>query len=298
MSETNYFRLIEAYFDGSIDPLQKTMLESKIQTDPLLKAEFDLQSNIIEGISDVRKQQLKHRLSAIDVNGSGSLLLGSGVKWLTASLSVAVIFSVWLYWYTNTSQSVNTIQLQNEDLLVWNETTYPPIPKAEKKDLYSQNADFTQKEEITTSERIGQAKSIGEEIKEEAKTAKVKPQALITFQDNNLFSPTSDKDFTKTVERDINRSMVSETKIEFLEPVEYKDQYHYKYFNNKLYLFGDFNNEPYEILELHNKGKKQLFLSYQQTIYKIESNKTNITPLLKVTDEMLILELNIILNEE
>ncbi len=300
MSETNYFRLIEAYFDGSIDPLQKAMLESKIQTDPLLKAEFDLQSNIIEGIADVRKQQLKQRLSAIDVNGSASLLLGNGVKWLAASLSLAVIFSIWLYWHTNTPQSVDVIHLQNEDLLVWNETGFPPIPSVLEINLDVEKEIFGKKKEAGSSGKTQEFPLIKKEVKEEVdKTAEVKPQALITFRDENLFAPTSsDKDFTKTVDRDINRNMVSETKIEILNPIENNRQYHYKYFNNKLYLYGDFNNEPYEILELHNKSKKQLFLSYQKSIYQIESGKTDITPLNEVTDEMLILELNIILNED
>ncbi len=296
MSETNYFRLIEAYYDGSIDPLQKAMLESKIQTDPLLRAEFDLQSQIIEGIADVRKHELKQRLSAIDVNGTGSFLLGSGVKWLAAGLSVAVIFSVWLYWFTNTSENTDSIHLQNKDLMAVNESNYPPIPTVLKKNLLEEN----EEKEVGNNKSSTSKKEIDKiqnETLEENHTAKVKPQSLLTFQDDNLFTPATEKDFSKTIDRDVNRNMVSETKIEFLDPIQESSHYHYKYFNNKLYLFGNFNNEPYQILELHNKGKKQLFLSYQKTIYHIESGKIDITPLTEVTDQMLILELNMILNE-
>jgi hypothetical protein len=297
MSETNYFRLIEAYFDGSISPVQKGMLEIKIQTDPLLKAEFDLQSNIIDSIAHVRKQQLKARLSAIDVDGTGSILLGTGVKWLTASLSVAIIFSAWLYWYTNTADDNKAIALQNGDLLIWNNDYYPPIPS-----VLMENALFeienTASIKDTTTENSSNNNNVEIIESTENETAKIKPQALVTFQDENLFSPTSEKDFIKTADQDINRNMISETKIEFLEPIEAQESYHYKYYNNKLYLYGDFNNEPYEILELHNKGKKQLYLSYLETIYQIEGGKTLITPLIEVKNEQLILELRMILNQE
>lgn len=300
MSETNYFRLIEAYFDGSIKPEQKLMLESKIETDPLLKAEFNLQQNIINGIGDIRKQQLKARLSSLDVSGSGSMLFGSRVKWLAGTLTVVTIFSSLLYWYMSDSAK-NQLQLNSEDVLLMEKEAFTlQAPNAtansnENFDVVVSKVNKTVKEDFTASKPDLTLRSIKKA--ESEKSAKAKPQALVSFKDNDDFQPYKDKEFSKSIERDINRNVSSETDIEFFNSVRPDDTYHYRYFNNKLYLYGEFENEPYEIIELHNKGKKQLFLSYQNEIYSINNNITDITPLQKVEDEMLIMELRLIINE-
>src|SRR5690606_21290252 len=38
--------------------------------------------------------------------------------------------------------------------------------------------------------------------------------------------------------------------------------FHYRYVDNKLYLYGDFKGIPYEILALNTAEKTQLFLKY------------------------------------
>jgi len=98
MSETNYFRLIEAYFEGIISPAEKATLEAKISSDPLLKAEFDLQKNIVKGISNVRKQELKSRLASIELPTNTGLFAGSGVKWLAGTVAGVTLFGSFLYW--------------------------------------------------------------------------------------------------------------------------------------------------------------------------------------------------------
>ncbi|GAA5022409.1 hypothetical protein GCM10011506_00980 [Marivirga lumbricoides] len=299
MSETNYFRLIEAYFDGSIKPEQKLMLESKIETDPLLKAEFNLQQNIINGIGDIRRQQLKARLSSVDVSGSGSMLFGSSVKWLAGTLAMVTIFSTFLYWYMSNLED-RPLELSAENMVSFKEEAFTlpiPTPTVTSDDdaLAESTVNNTVKKEDSSEKFNTVAKNVRENRTE--KSAKAKPQELVTFKDDINFAPYKDKEFSKTIERDISRNVSAETEIEFLSSVK-SDSYHYRYFNNKLYLYGEFENEPYEIIELHNKGHKQLFLSYQNDIYSIKNNMTNITPLQKVEDEMLIMELKLIIDEK
>ncbi len=300
MSETNHFRLIEAYFDGSIKPEQKVMLENKIQTDPLLKAEFELQKNIINGISQVRTQQLKARLSAIDMSGAGNMV-GSGAKWLAGTLAVATLFSSLLYWSMTDNSSIQPLNIELSDKTEWGNNLIGNAPVAVQKPadeaMVSTEESNVSKESNT---RLTEAKTTINRNKlnnKEDKSAKAKPQSLITFQDENIFRLSEEKEFNKTSDADINRSFVEETEIEFHEELNLKGEYHYKYYNNKLYLYGDFNNEPYEIIELHSNGQKQLFLSYQENIYIIKNNVTTMSSLEKVEDEMLILELELIMNE-
>ncbi|MBK6264801.1 hypothetical protein JKA74_07115 [Marivirga sp. S37H4] len=304
MSETNYFRLIDAYFDGSIRPEQKVMLENKIQTDPLLKAEFELQKNIINGISQVRTQQLKSRLSAIDVSGSGSMLLGSGVKWLAGTLTIASFLSVWLYWYMSDTSTYEQLNIELSDKINWKDQSIDmEVPKAinqfaENDPFQSKESNPKQKERFVNNLAPNPTSRNVKTTTQKDESAKAKPQSLLTFQDDNLFHPSNEKEFNKSIDNTLSKDITSETEIIFHNEPDVKEKYHYKYFNNKLYLYGDFQNEPYEIIELHSQGKKQLFLSYQDSIYIINDNVTNITSLEKVKDEMLILELELIMNEE
>jgi hypothetical protein len=99
----NFFRLIEYYFDGTITNNEKDMLFEQLQRDPLLKAEFDLQQDIIAGLQTKRTEQLKASLAAIEVPSvvvsSGNLypmqFIASAVILISAALSA-------LWWYTDT----------------------------------------------------------------------------------------------------------------------------------------------------------------------------------------------------
>jgi len=82
-----------------------------------------------------------------------------------------------------------------------------------------------------------------------------------------------------------------------LDALKDKDNFHYRYFNSKLYLYGDFNEMPYQIIELNDKGKKQLFLSHNEEVYIIKDNTTEISELRKLQDEMLKMEIQLIVED-
>lgn len=297
MSETNLFRLIEAYFDGSINPNDRLMLENKIKTDPLLKAEFDLQKNIVSGITNARKQALKNRLAAIDVGSGVSLFTGHGAKWLAATFTAVTIFGSILYWSMYTNDLIKPIDLSVDDKIEFDQNSIVNVPTASSF-VSNKSSDDNQKsiEPIVTIKVKREVESVKKDIID-SKTAIVKPQSLLSFEDNEIFAADDEKDIKNASTIKIENSDVSKTEIELLENIEDAEQYHYRYFNSKLYLYGDFKKQPYEIIELNNKGKKQLFLSYSDHIYIIEDNVLEITALEKLEDEMLEMEIRLIIQE-
>ena len=57
------------------------------------------------------------------------------------------------------------------------------------------------------------------------------------------------------------------------------DMFHYQYYQGKLYLYGDFRENPYEILELNSANGKRLFIYYNNVYYNILDDQQQITPL-------------------
>ncbi|WP_296621304.1 hypothetical protein [Marivirga sp.] len=296
MSETNYFRLIEAFFEGNISPADKAMLEAKINSDPLVKAEFDLQQNIVKGISNTRKLELKSRLASIDLPINTGILTGSGVKWLAGTVAGVTLFGSVLYWsLISFDNSIKPIDIKMNQELAFKHAPLSYIPQ-----LVEEENKIEEEESNEIIPQETNAPKERNEIRKEEKdaTAKVQPQALISYEDDKLFTNQSnDEELENIASREIAHNRADKTEIEFLDALDDKDSFHYRYYNSKLYLYGDFNEMPYQIIELNDKGKKQLFLSHNEDVYIIKDNTTEITELRKLQDEILKMEIQLIVED-
>jgi len=296
MSETNYFRLIEAYFEGDITLDEKAMLEAKINSDPLVKAEFDLQQNIVNGISKARNLELKSRLASINVPTQIGVLAGSGAKWLAGTVVGVTIFGSVLYWsLISFEESIKPIDIKAQQEIVFNNESLAGFPKL---------AELEEEKAIKENKKVAQP-IIDEkepqqtEIKEERDpTARVQPQTLMSYEDDEPFTnQSSEEGLERISSREVAHNRADKTEIEFLGTLEDKDNYHYRYYNSKLYLYGDFKEMPYQIIELNDKGKKQLFLSHNEEVYLIKDNTTEVTELKKLDDDLLKMEIQLIVEE-
>ncbi len=294
MSETNYFRLIEAYFEGNISSAEKAMLDAKISSDPLVKAEFDLQHNIIKGITNARKQELKSRLASIDLPTNTGVLTGSGVKWLAGTVAGVTLFGSILYWsLTSFDNNIKPIDIKANQEIVFNDHSKIDLPTPIKETNKIKETEITE----TSTSNIPTSKELAENIEEKEVTAKVQPQALMSYEDDKLFTNQNEDELDNIASREVAHNRADKTEIEFFDALKEQENFHYRYFNSKLYLYGDFNEMPYQIIELNDKGKKQLFLSHNEEIYIIKDNTTDITELRKLQDEMLKMEIQLIVEE-
>ncbi|WP_375578092.1 hypothetical protein ABWH96_13720 [Marivirga tractuosa] len=297
MSETNYFRLIEAYFEGNISPADKAMLDAKINSDPLVKAEFDLQQNIVTGISNARKLELKSRLASIDLPTHTGFLTGSAVKWLAGTVAGVTIFGSVLYWsLISFDNNIKPVDISLNDEIVFNHPSLISFPELAEKEMVVK----VEKDLNTNSAKTIKEENTKLEVAENETdaTAKVQPQALMSYEDDILFTnQNNDEELENLESREVAHNRADKTEIEFLDAIEDKGNFHYRYFNSKLYLYGDFDEMPYQIIELNDKGKKQLFLSHNDEVYSIKDNTTEVTELRKIQNEMLKMEIQLIVEE-
>ena len=60
--------------------------------------------------------------------------------------------------------------------------------------------------------------------------------------------------------------------------------FHYKIEDNRLFLYGKFNESPYEIIEINRAHDRQLFFYYYGDFYNLNERLVKITPLKKIKD--------------
>jgi hypothetical protein len=202
-----------------------------------------------------------------------------------------------LYWNINHYSSIIPLDLKYQDAVTWK--TIDNLDISEAKSIETQIS----KEQPAPLERKKSDADLtvvveNAEIKavDAKESAKVKPQSLLSFEDDALFQQQQSEGIERLNTLAILKETTTDTEIEIFAPV-IEEKYHYRYFNNKLYLYGNFDQEPYEIVELNNKGDRQLFLSYKNNTYVIEQNVTETAQLKKLNDKMLTKELMLIINE-
>ena len=75
-----------------------------------------------------------------------------------------------------------------------------------------------------------------------------------------------------------------------------KYSFHYQFSGEKLYLYGSFDKDLYEILEFNSDNQRTVFLYYRNKYYPIFSDTKKITPLEELDQKSLIEKLNNIRN--
>lgn len=76
-----------------------------------------------------------------------------------------------------------------------------------------------------------------------------------------------------------------------------KYPFHYQVDSGRLLLYGDFDEEPYELLEINVNEEKKLYLYFKDQYYEIEESAAEITPLQKVSSKSMINELEKLKNK-
>lgn len=299
---------IASYLDGQMSPDQMQEFEKQLHTDPVLRSEFELQQDIIHTLRDFRKTQLKTRLDQVPVSmGPGGLM---GIKAAAAIVISGIIgLGTYLYFTSQSEEPLSNIEtIQPMDQLQEDVITEIPDPEVREEvtidEELGQNQPETETPEadiaVNNTEETNQpAINKGDAPEEESPQVETeKPQPVITSP--NLIDPDFDETGIEEPFEVPNATLaqkgITDNNIVEVETARKEgEMFHYQYYSGKLYLYGDFRDNPYEILELLNSSSgKRLFLYYNDAYYRILDNQEEITPLVELTDHGIIEKLEII----
>ncbi|MGB3464953.1 MAG: hypothetical protein WBA74_06780 [Cyclobacteriaceae bacterium] len=290
-----------------------------IETDPILKEEFLFQQSIVGGLREYRKNELKNRLSSISVGIGivGILMNASSYKLMAAVLTLGFIgygsyFAITQYTENKEIADSQFIEIADPELMNADHPRTTNIVYLSDATIALIDEKLTSNTEqqanplISTDELQSASIPVGSTTEKQAKIVGVSTKT----EDKVVIPKFSVPDFSdEPMEEDaldgpvidvanIDNIGISDTeeekKIEIEQIKKSNKAIQYKFEEGKLYLYGDFNGIPYELLEINAAGKKTLYFYHNKQYYRLDRFQKSVTDFSRINDKKLVKELEII----
>ncbi len=276
----NNFELIDEYITNRLNKTDRESFEEQMKSDSALKADVELQTQIIDGLKKARVAELKSMLNKVPVTGGGASTIQFSPLRIAAGLvgTAVVVSAIYLYFKDDKYQEIPNLSTSIEDSIKQKE----------------QNQEEIKPEEIESNENsVEQSKATEGASKKTVVPIEVKPAQEVSKPALNVIDPSSDLT-ESTATRETGQSSkpvlaVSKMEVE-VDSSNKKYSFHYQFANTKMILFGSFDKSLFEILQI-NGNVNSTFLFYKENFYLLDDTKTEITPLEIIRDKALIVKL-------
>lgn len=290
MGINKYSVQLESYFSGKMSETDRILFEGKVEANPMLKAEFEKQSDIVESLKAHRKAELKTRLNNISVQPTliGALLQSSVIKPVAYGV-ITLILGTGGYLFYNKEASV---QYHIEALRAKHEyhidshmglNPYRQLDYRFEGNLqildYVEAAPVLKKRDLLDKPSGKFVQDVAFEVPE-----------VITSHEDSFSKMEIDLNAVDKINQVAGISEVDKVNIQTINSRKYN--FHYRLEDNRLFLYGKFSESPYEIIEISTPKHKKLFFYYHGDFYHLKKNATSVTPLSKIENKNLILELD------
>ncbi|MEQ8473144.1 MAG: hypothetical protein RIC35_18255 [Marinoscillum sp.] len=312
MNPTPQQHQIDAYLRGELNSSELRNFESLMEKDHSFAEQVKFEEKIQQGLAEVRKAELKARLDAVEVStgwvgGLGQLTSSTLVKTLGGVITASVV-GVLVY----NNLDFDTVEGSLDSGKPVSEISHPQltepieeivIPLEDTPEPVTSLENTTAEESRKSKTEVVPAASI--KGMSGAKTTKIEetkdfvPQVTVPTpgdlaKEEGLTTPDSEvPEITSSDE--INTGEATPVDVETIH--RKNESLKYKYFDGKLFLYGDFNDNPYEILEINGVSDRRLFLFYEKAFYSIQITD-KVQDLSPISNEKLIGELEIIRNNK
>ncbi len=286
----------DQYHTGRMSPEEHHAFERELESDPSLQAESDFQSDIINGLKDYRKLELKSRLNAVDISPVWyDFVQHSTLMKSFGGVAVATLIGTGVFFLAEP----RNVETATEVII--------DAPTAERP-LFSwdiQPAILTEPSVVEDSKPATAFKSqvavlpveISEALANETAEAEIKSETFSPdfsapsaeeILDEESMEVSSLEELPETTAADVASKPI-DVDYENTRALDIK----YKYYDGKLFLSGDFDRAPYEILEINSADGRRIYVKYLDKFYQV--NVTDkLTRLPQVYDVNVIRELQLL----
>jgi len=286
MATERDFELLDDYLSNRLSPEEKALFEQKLSADSELSNEMTVQQELVKGIQNARVAELKAMLNNVPVtplpNPGTSVLVKLAVG--TAVVGV-VATGIWYFNKEKAAPTVSTIETPAEtkdDEVTGEETEITPLITTPQEE--SQAEAKPQQKAESSEETTGQK-------------AVTKPEVKSTKPEISVYDPTTED--SEGTEDHINQAESEPGALGKAEPsmavsvdrTSKAYSFHYQYKDGKLFLYGPFEANLYEIMEFFSNNKRTVFLHYKTDYYLLKEVDDKIRPLTAITDPALITRL-------
>ncbi len=282
---------ISAYLENDMSVVERQEFEQAVANDPELKQELELQSDIIEGIRDARRSELKAIMDNVPVGGSmgigGSITFGK----LASGIAILGLLSLGAYYLIDGNDTAEFMPPKSNSNIELPETEEETVTESEVEDKKDNNEEPVVKPN-RVAERTNTAsvdKNSNEIVEPEINRPTAAP-IFETSESDSLEAPTNE--IVDNIEGNLTSLDVE------IDNTKKKYSFHYQFNRGKLFLYGDFDKELYEILEFKTKSDKTLFLYYEGKFYPLNKQQVKIVELKPVKERTLIEKLEKVVDIE
>ena len=282
---------IEAYFNNELPEADRQQLMQDINSDASLKSDFQFQESVIDSIKDYRKKELIARLDNIQVASTGQSIM---LKTIGAA-GIATVITIGSYMWINRAEDQPIIpeEVGKTEQLV----TQPEVTQEEIVNELEPNkmvAEEKVNEDVQSDEKLIVAPVEAESavVKTDEEASAVVPDVIIP----EVQEPESETPLDVAEDLSAPEAMASSTiKLRSSTDVEVKlskkYNFHYQVKNGGLTLFGNFNDSPFEVIELKTNQGINSYLYFEDHFYSLASNSDEIKSLMVIENKQLIKEL-------
>jgi hypothetical protein len=288
MASEKDLELLDQYVANRLTAQDRAAFEKKLASDTTLQNEFNLQQRVVDKIREARIKELKTMFN----NVPASALEPTGTSLATQIiLGVAIVGAIgagiYLFLSNDDKVASQPIAKQEEVTSHLPENVEPQQEESSKQE--STAPDEEKSSQAVTPPAENKAQNSAPEASNDAKEEETKgPAPLDVFDPSEETESPAATPETKASESSplSKSSIVVET-----DNSDKKYDFHYQFKNGKLYLFGAFEKNLYEIMEFFSGNKRTVFLYYKDSYYLLNEENETIKPLAPINDPSLLKKL-------
>lgn len=282
--------LIEKYISGEMSAEDLRSFENEMNKDLQLKEEVQFQQDIVSALRMERRAVLKARLEAIKVPSPYASYYTAGIASVVLISGIVLLSSLWpIDFNSETPIATNETEITDNEVdtnegfekNTLNELVETNQPELEVSDNSKAEISAVEPEVRSEKETLDE-KPVKEQI-ESPKPNIVIPEA----PDPNVEKEISTSDLDESAAELVNNDIRETSKVDVEIKISDSYNFHYQYFNNKLFLYGDFSKSPYELIELNADQSKNLYMYFGGKYYSLKTNQIDVTRLTPLRDKII-----------
>jgi hypothetical protein len=283
--------LLDDYLANRLSGGEKEAFERKLESDPTLKSEYQLQQKLIEGIKSARVAELKTMLNNTPVPSPGGQHLFTKIATWTVVTGVVVTGAYFLF----SKQDVQTPEPQQQAIVenkkpaeTSESAVQPSTSVIEQKETAANEAKQT---DATVEKKAGKKATVKSPDKTTDNAISKKPEVFYPGSevegDANARPEQPEAQVTPEVTENMEVKAVQTQATAITNDKKHTFDYQFK--NGRVLLYGPFERDLYEIMEFISDTKRTSFLYYKDNYYLLnDSGDEKIKQLVPINDPVLL----------
>ncbi|HEY5746916.1 MAG TPA: hypothetical protein VIU12_12615 [Chryseolinea sp.] len=272
------FETLDHYVGNRLNAQEKAAFEQQLANNAELQQALTVQEQIAGGLRKARAAELKQMLKNVPVSAlpTQPSLLGRIGLWAAA----AGVAGSGLYFYLNQDDAKAVPATSPTTEIKQDATAVEPAPQAEAVQVPAE----------TPSNALNKTEPVAPKTATDKTEEKTTERNTIEVYDPGAETENSNASTTTTEESP--RASTRSTIVAETDATNKKYNFHYQFREGKLFLYGTFEKNLYEIMEFFADNKRTMFLYYKDNYYLLNDESDKVKSLTPIKDPALVKRLN------